>query len=80
MAIPHTTMPTASGSGMNGMPATVDTITPFVVTYQLGMNVFHSNRRRKNRAKNTATCTHSRPSMAKNTACAAAHAAGNSCA
>ena len=73
-------MPAASGSGMNGMPATVDTITPFVVTYQLGMNVFHSKRRRKKRTKNTTMCTHSRPSMVKNTTSAAVHRAGTSCA
>ena len=63
---------------MNAMPATVDTMTPFVVTYQLGMNVFHSKRLRKKRAKNTTTCATSRAIKEKNTVFAAVSAAGNS--
>ena len=53
-------------------------MTPFVVTYQLGMNVFHSKRLRKKRTKNTTTCATSRAIREKNTVFAAVSAAGNS--
>ena len=76
MPMPQTTIPAASGSGMNAIPTTVDTMTPFVVTYQLGMNVFHSKRFTKKRTKNTATWANRSASIAKNTILNAVQAPG----